>query len=396
MASVMVEPRASASSGFPQPLKLTATTSGYLDAIRALASLAVMFGHWRGLFFVDYPNIEPANTTSAVKTRYALTGFGHQAVMIFFVLSGFFVSSSILRRLTKSDWSWRDYAIDRGVRLYVVLLPGLVLGFFWDFIGSHYCNAAGIYSAPLIPFGDGIVSEQLTWTAFFGNLLFLQSGLTTVFGSNGPLWSLFNEFWYYVLFPVLLSLILAAQRRSIKAICGYSAVAVLSAALLGSQLSGFLVWLAGFLIALTARHWAFGNSRKFLAAAYSGVLGAISGLCLFAARTHGSWIGSDIAVGLTFALFLHGFLQLQLPLAAFGLAMAKTFAGFSFSLYVLHFPLLLLIRANLIPGARWQPDWTHVTYGIGISIVVILYSYLIARMTEFKTGTVRTWIRDIL
>jgi hypothetical protein len=35
-----------------------------------------------------------------------------------------------LRSQVSGDWSWRNYAINRSVRLYVVLIPGLLLGFF--------------------------------------------------------------------------------------------------------------------------------------------------------------------------------------------------------------------------------------------------------------------------
>jgi peptidoglycan/LPS O-acetylase OafA/YrhL len=47
-----------------------------------------------------------------------------------FVLSGFLISSTVLRSQVSGDWSWRDYAINRSIRLYVVLIPGLLLGFF--------------------------------------------------------------------------------------------------------------------------------------------------------------------------------------------------------------------------------------------------------------------------
>lgn len=112
----------------PRPIDLTPTASGYLDIVRSLASMAVMFNHWRAFYFVDYQAVAPPMKTVLVKTLYFLTGFGHQAVMLFFVLSGFFISSSVLRNFERGTWHWRDYAIDRGVRLYLVLVPGLLLG----------------------------------------------------------------------------------------------------------------------------------------------------------------------------------------------------------------------------------------------------------------------------
>lgn len=46
-------------------------------------------------------------------------------------------------------------------------------------------------------------SRDLAPAVLLGNLLFLQTKITQEFGSNGPLWSLFSEFWYYVLVPRL-------------------------------------------------------------------------------------------------------------------------------------------------------------------------------------------------
>ena len=230
-----------------RPVTLTPNASGYLDILRSVAAIAVMLGHLRALFFVGHEYISPSSDTIPVKVLYILTGFGHQAVMVFFVLSGFLISSSVLRNLERSSWSWTDYAIDRGVRLYLVLVPGLLIGGVLDIVGLHYFNQHGIYSTPLLPFGGTAFAERLTISSFFGSLLFLQTRFTTVFGSNGPLWSLFNEFWYYVLFPALIWLILSIKRRSKKAMI-YLCVAVFAAWILGSALAGFVVWLSGGIV----------------------------------------------------------------------------------------------------------------------------------------------------
>src|SRR5215472_10612331 len=67
------------------PRKLSIAASASLDMIRAFAACAVMFGHLRTLFFVDFQHLE--SKTWYFKGLYFLTGFGHQAVMVFFVLS---------------------------------------------------------------------------------------------------------------------------------------------------------------------------------------------------------------------------------------------------------------------------------------------------------------------
>jgi peptidoglycan/LPS O-acetylase OafA/YrhL len=46
-------------------------------------------GHLRNAMLVDYAEL--VHPSIAIKIFYAITSFGHQAVMIFFVLSGYFV-----------------------------------------------------------------------------------------------------------------------------------------------------------------------------------------------------------------------------------------------------------------------------------------------------------------
>ena len=83
--------------------------------------------------FVDFA--ATANLGWAGKTFYFLTGLGHQAVMVFFVLSGFLVGGHVYTAVAEGRWSWPDYLIKRLTRLWIVLLPALVLTAIWDRIG---------------------------------------------------------------------------------------------------------------------------------------------------------------------------------------------------------------------------------------------------------------------
>ena len=92
---------------------------------------------------------------------------------MFFVLSGFLISSTVIRSHVLGKWSWRDYAINRATRLYVVLVPGLLLGFFWDRLGSWLFSAQGIYAHSLSDLGPAVPLKNLTLGTLLGNLLFL-------------------------------------------------------------------------------------------------------------------------------------------------------------------------------------------------------------------------------
>jgi peptidoglycan/LPS O-acetylase OafA/YrhL len=81
---------------------LAERASARLDMVRGIAALAVMFGHIRGLFFLDYSDL--AAPSPAVTLFYAVTGLGHQAVMVFFVLSGCLIGGSVMTAMKR--WTW--------------------------------------------------------------------------------------------------------------------------------------------------------------------------------------------------------------------------------------------------------------------------------------------------
>jgi len=324
---------------------------------------------------------------------YTVTGFDHQAVLIFFVLSGFFIGSSIFRGVARGTWSWRNYAVDRGSRLYVVLIPAAILGVACDRLGMALFNGSGIYSHPLTGFEPLLPANGLTVVSFAGTLLFLESRFTPVLGSNGGLWTLFCEFWFYVLFPALLGALLSLRRRSFGPAAVQLILAAVTIWILRYTWGGFLIWLSGAAVALTANYLRFGDSRRWIRLLYGAGTGAIFSASLASTRVGHAWPGGDLTLALSFALVLHGAVQFRLPTGSFGLMLASRAAGFSYSLYLLHFPLLLLIRAAVTPASRWQPDPVHLAYWTAIVAATLVYAHWVARLTEWHTPAVRTWLR---
>jgi len=378
-----------------EPRKLSASASAHLDVIRTVAAWAVMWGHLRTLFFVDFQHL--LHPGWLLRVIYFLTGFGHQAVTVFFVLSGFLISTTVIKNHFSGTWSWREYAINRSTRLYVVLIPGLLLGSLWDIAGSSLFATAGVYTHPLSDLGLAIAKNSLTIANFLGNLFFLQTILCSPFGSNTPLWSLANEFWYYALFPVALSAGIAFARKEMRVAILLGFVAACLAAFLGlEKLIGFLIWMSGCVLVfayanfpLRAKGWlSFYMLLSFLALLAS----------LTAARTSiSSALGSDLVVGVFFTLFLFGVLQFELGAGStYYLGAAHRFAGFSYSLYVLHFPLLLFLRAWIVPPQRWQPDVVHLLYGSLIGAAVLGFTWAVSLFTENKTRVARNWVRQML
>jgi peptidoglycan/LPS O-acetylase OafA/YrhL len=119
--------------------------------------------------------------------------------------------------------------------------------------------------------------------------------------------------------------------------------------------------------------------------------------CLVAARLEKSQVlGADLSVGLAFALFLFGILQIDFSMRSHTYAsVARFFAGFSYSLYVLHFPMVLFLRAWLAPY-RLRPNFSHFLFVIAIGMAVLVFAWLVSLFTENKTSALRRWMKAVI
>jgi peptidoglycan/LPS O-acetylase OafA/YrhL len=372
--------------------RLAKRTSVHLDLIRGVSAIAVLVYHLRGLFFVDFPFLEKHSLISS--GLYAVTGYGHQAVMVFFVLSGYFIGTNAVESVGTRQWSWRIYMVNRMTRLQLVLFPALILGAVWDRIGMRLPQATSFYYGGLYKFYPPSVALRSTIPVFFGNLFFLQSFLSPVFGSNGALWSLSYEFWYYILFPACV--LAAAVWPGIRNRVAYTGLAVFLLWFVGPQIRAyFVIWLMGVLVG-RARRPAGLTSRRAQFALSMGT-GVIFFGVLAWNRTHrfSSEFVTDSVVGLCFGLWLYAMLLgSRDDVSSAYAALAKKLSGFSYSLYLTHFPLLLLLRGLLDSKGSWQPDPQHLLYALGIALLMLIYAYVVAEFTEARTATVRRRLRQ--
>lgn len=375
-----------------QPRKLGGAASAHLDLIRTFAAWAVMWGHLRTLFFVDFQHLQRSGWL--LKAIYFFTGFGHQAVMVFFVLSGFLISSTVIKSHLSGSWSWREYALNRSTRLYVVLIPGLLSGLLWDLAGRSAFASTGIYTHPISGLGPAIAADNLTAGNFFGNLFFLQTILCPAFGSNGPLWSLANEFWYYVLFPVALSAGLAWAKKSVRVAIPLTIAAICLTAFLGlEKLIGFFIWMSGCVLVFAYSKFRMRTNSWLFLYVFASFL-VLWGTLVKARTSTSAVLGSDLAVGIAFTLFLFGILQLGIGANSPRYSgAARQFAGFSYSLYVLHFPLLLFLRSWIVPPERWQPSVRNLIFAILVGLGVLSFAWVVSLFTEGKTHEARDWVR---
>ncbi len=232
---------------------------------------------------------------------------------------------------------------------------------------------------------------------FLGNMFFLQTIVVPTFGSNGPLWSLANEFWYYILFPAALAAGIAWTQRSIRRAIPLTILTACVALFVGWQiLVGFLIWLAGTVLVVAYSKRPLPSKGSLVLYVVLSWLALLT--CLIAARTGKSAaLGSDLAVGVAFALFLFGVLHMNFRIGGASYSrVAQFLAGFSYSLYVLHFPLLLFLRTWIVPPQRWQPDAAHLACGVLIGVAALGFAWFVSLFTENKTRVARRWMRSVI
>jgi peptidoglycan/LPS O-acetylase OafA/YrhL len=357
----------------------------HLDAARGLAALAVALNHLRNFLFVDYSQVPSPSLWD--RFFYFATGIGRESVMVFFVLSGFLIGGSVLKSLEEGKWSWRIYFSNRLSRLWAVLIPALLLGLLWDTWGASLTGGAGYDGryGLLVHSGPSPAAHLAGgWWCLLGNVFFLQTVLCPVFGSNSPLWSLANEFWYYLLFPLLAIGLLPGIKWGSR---------FLPLALAGALfffLPGFLlalgaVWLMGVAAYRIGRVSALG--RWFQNPWCFGISFTVFVVCLALSKA-GKLPGAEYWIGGAFACSLP-FLASRNSAPGWYQAAASWLSNISYSLYLAHFPLLAFYFFHWgLPG-RVLPSGPHYLLFLLFSLWILAYAFLVWRLFERQTPRLR-------
>lgn len=316
-----------------------------LEAVRAGAAFAVLLSHARDMLVRDAA-ATPAMGMPA-RAVMAASGLGHQAVIVFFVLSGFLVTGSMRRLAAQGRWSLPAFAAARLTRLWIVLVPCLVLGGGLDAVGlSSGAMVSGLpYGIP--PLSGPGPAPSLAPAVALGNLVFLQTIAVPVFGSNGALWSLANEAWYYALAGLVFA---AWQGRRTPTAAIAPAVAALAVAVMlpGAVLQLAPVWGFGAAGALLRPAPPSSDGRRLIPAllAFGAVLAASR------LRLGGNLLLLDLLLGAATALLIRRLAALPKPASGRAGAAVCSVSRLSYSLYLSHCPVLALFAAITLGGRR--------------------------------------------
>jgi peptidoglycan/LPS O-acetylase OafA/YrhL len=318
-------------------LWLSPELSTVLDHVRWLAAFFVLLFHLRLHTIGDYGSDVVGAHSLVVQGFFFFAGLGHEAVIVFFVLSGVLIAGKFMDRPPLTLGEHADYLIDRLTRIWVVAIPALLL----SVLIAHLSQRAfGDFETTVEPHCAPGPLDLIT------NLFFLHQAFVPVLCSNGPYWSIHNEVWYYLLLPAAL-LIFTAPALWLRGAMLALVVAAVGALLLfdswdeKNTLAYLPVWLAG---ALIAANWHWRLPRAFAA--------ALLLLSLLLAKTgHGSYfLIKDYLIALALLALLLSVKSRGLPawcLTPGVVRSGRRLAGFSYSLYLTHAPVIYLFTTVL-------------------------------------------------
>jgi len=295
---------------------VTRSFSLYLDVLRIWAAVVVLVSH------MGYTRF-----TNGRWLWVRELNLGSDAVVLFFVLSGLVIA---LTAETK-DSNIRVFGFNRITRILSVALPALVIGFALDRLGAHSYPefyALGWYER--VPF-----AEQLFRGLSFSN----EWGSGIRLGSNGPYWSLSYEVAYYAIFAIAFYL---------RGILRATLIALLTVVVGLNIMILAPCWIVGVVVWKCIRNAyipALAVDLPTLLSYYTIVTLGIEGM-RFSDEFIWNWL-----LAFAFGIHLMGAICLlkkePSPKRA---RQIRWLAGGSFSLYLMHYPLLQFFGPALAPS----------------------------------------------
>jgi peptidoglycan/LPS O-acetylase OafA/YrhL len=336
-----------------------------LDILRAAAAIFVVLEHSRGLAFLTFTKLPPEQQTLLVKFAYLTARLGQEAVMLFFVLSGYLVGGQVIRRVRRGTFDPRDFTIDRATRILLPLVPAAL---FAGLVGTLAKGA---------PFDAVQVA---------GNALGFNGILVRTLAFDLPLWSLPFEIWFYVIAGA--GATICAGRGGLIALG-----AVLAATVVFCRLDAALImiWMLGALVsAIELRRWRGGVAMVGLVVVILG-----SAAIQSARPSHAGIHDGTLTVDVARSIFASGVTMMLPWLASPGInrilaqrttlaRVAAFLAGMSYSLYLFHYPALNILDRWFSPAPV-----SAAAFATSIGALAILLAFAAAMYWLFERNTDR-------
>lgn len=345
----------------------------YIDGLRGMAALFVVLHHayeqtWPTII---YPDSRPPRLIGLLLGWLTL---GHFAVTFFIAVSGFCLMIPVIRSGGLRG-GIRGFALGRVRRIlppyYAALLLSIVIAGLFLHVHTHT-----LYDASLPVTGRGILFHLLLIHNWF------QDTRPQI---NGPFWSIAVESQIYVLFPLFVSVLV---RRGIATFVAVAAgISTLLMVFLNWSFTPqyVLVFVMGMLAALPV-FGTVGPDRTFKVPGWLKILGACAalvGVGLVFRTRGGHWVVADIIVGLMSAWLLASTGNQNNPIRRLASFWPIVWVGgFSYSLYLIHFPLQQLFWQAFVESRHLRPLFGFGVVAIPGTALIILISFVFYRMFE--------------
>jgi peptidoglycan/LPS O-acetylase OafA/YrhL len=362
----------------------------FLDGLRGIAAYVVMIGHAQLLLWEGYSSgfeLHRDAYTLLDKTlmfAFSIFRYGHEMVILFFVLSGFVIHLRFADRTKKTDINVKTFWYKRIKRLYPPLLFTFALAFVIDSIGKHYGWSIYTHQTPY-PNINRSITSNLDGVTLLGNLSFLMSVYVNPFGTSIVTWSLMYEWWFYICYPFFYYL---TQQFGFRKTSFFIAVLSLlcsfqqeQAYLLATKvLSHFVIWWMGACLVEVWMNRETSTKRLYELSPY--LIWCLP-IAFIAKEAHSSFFPPS--VNLLFGLGFTGLIAVLLRLKPENLAirllnMLKPLGDCSYTLYLIHVTIFVFISGAIITYNGVLPK--HHFYVIGGSILIPILAYYLHFLIE--------------
>ena len=174
----------------------------WIDALRGAAAVIVLISHVSIFGLYGYEHV----LAKWPPTR--LLWSGHQAVILFFVISGFALYL-LFEQMQVASAGWTKFIQVRFLRLYPPYLASLLLALL-------VLNAPALFGISVPPSVPVIANGQLSWGTLIGHVLMI--GWFDVQAINPPIWTLVYEARLSLLFPLIYLAVARGGRRTLAAL----------------------------------------------------------------------------------------------------------------------------------------------------------------------------------
>lgn len=350
----------------------------WLDALRFIAAFMVLLSHARNTFFPAFADLPVGQQNIFTMTFTMFCRMGHEAVVIFFVLSGFLVGGRGIERISDGTMNVKSYAIDRFSRIYPPLVAAVLF---------YYITSLCISDTPF------------QWSTAIGNLFNLQGICCKSLVS--PFWSLSYEVWFYIILGVL-AVLLKASKDTKKLLYIVLFVASVSVFVLGLKMHYLFIWLMGAVAYLTKPQK---KNKVVLFLSIAGLFAAILYWQLskdtrsldFAVEGTNKEL-MEIIMSLMVCLLIQQAILFE-PQNKIEKCFEKGFgklASFSYTLYLSHRIVFLWIVAFIFPEDTCQFTVKGVLIFLAIILITLLCCWAIYLFSERYSPRIKKHLKSLM